>query len=129
MRHRNILSVLSTIAVAGTLAACGSDSSDDTTTAAPAASTAASTSTAAPAPAPADGKVIVNNPDNASKPQLTIGSKNFTEEFILGEIYSQALEAAGYKIKKQLNLGSEQIAYKAIKGGQVDASRSTSAPR
>ena len=52
---------------------------------------------------------------------MTVGSKNFTEEFILGEIYAQSLEAAGYKVKKQLNLGSEQIAYKALKAGKVDA--------
>jgi glycine betaine/choline ABC-type transport system substrate-binding protein len=116
MRHRSILSTLSTVAVLATLTACGSDGSGDTATT-PAASGPATTSTAA---APA-GKVIVSNPENASKPRLTIGSKNFTEEFILGEIYAQALQAAGYKVKKQLNLGSEQIAYKALKGGQVDA--------
>ena len=40
---------------------------------------------------------------------------------MLGEIYSQALEAAGFKVKKQLNLGSELIAYKALKAGKVDA--------
>ena len=50
-----------------------------------------------------------------------IGSKNFTEEFILGQIYAQALKAAGYNVKTQLNLGSEQIAFKAVKSGQVDA--------
>ena len=56
-----------------------------------------------------------------SKPVITVGSKNFTEQFILGEIYSQALEAAGFKVKKQLNLGSELIAFKALKGGRIDA--------
>jgi glycine betaine/choline ABC-type transport system substrate-binding protein len=40
---------------------------------------------------------------------------------VLGEIYSQALEAAGFKVKRQLNLGSELIAYKALKAGKVDA--------
>ena len=50
-----------------------------------------------------------------------MGSKNFDEQFILGEIYAQALEAAGFKVDKKLNLGSEQIAYKALKSGQVDA--------
>jgi glycine betaine/choline ABC-type transport system substrate-binding protein len=52
---------------------------------------------------------------------LTVGSKNFTEQFVLGEIYSQALEAAGFKIKRQLNLGSEIIADKALKSGEIDA--------
>jgi glycine betaine/choline ABC-type transport system substrate-binding protein len=56
-----------------------------------------------------------------SKPAITVGSKNFTEQFVLGEIYAQALQAAGYKVKKQLNLGSELIAYKALKAGKVDA--------
>ena len=52
---------------------------------------------------------------------ITVGSKNFTEQFVLGEIYSQALEAAGFTVKKQLNLGSELIAYKALQAGKVDA--------
>jgi glycine betaine/choline ABC-type transport system substrate-binding protein len=56
-----------------------------------------------------------------SKPAITVGSKNFTEQFVLGEIYSQALEAAGFKVKKQLNLGSELIAYKSLQAGKVDA--------
>ena len=59
--------------------------------------------------------------DGAEGKTITIGSKNFTEQFILGEIYSQALEAAGFTVKKQLNLGSELIAYKALQAGKVDA--------
>jgi glycine betaine/choline ABC-type transport system substrate-binding protein len=55
-----------------------------------------------------------------SKGTITIGSKNFTEQFILGNIYADALKAAGYNVKKQLNLGAEQIAYKALKAGRID---------
>ncbi len=66
-------------------------------------------------------KAISSNPDNASKPEITIGSKNFTEDFILGEVYAQALKAAGYKVRTQLNLGSEQIALRALESGRVDA--------
>src|SRR3954465_12729085 len=66
------------------------------------------------------GNTIQSSSANKGK-TVTIGSKNFTEEFILGEIYAQALQAAGYTVKKQLNLGSEQIAFKAVKSGQVDA--------
>ena len=40
---------------------------------------------------------------------------------MLGEIYSQALEAAGFTVKRQLNLGSELIAYKSLQAGKVDA--------
>ena len=63
---------------------------------------------------------IKKNPANAGK-KVTVGSKNFTEEFILGNIYAQALKAAGYSVKTQLNLGSDQIANRAVKSGQVDA--------
>jgi glycine betaine/choline ABC-type transport system substrate-binding protein len=59
--------------------------------------------------------------DGAEGKSITVGSKNFTEQFVLGEIYSQALEAAGFTVDKQLNLGSELIAYKALQAGKVDA--------
>ena len=64
--------------------------------------------------------VIEENPDNNGV-RLTVGSKNFTEQIVLGEIYAQALEAAGYDIDKQLNLGSEQVALRALEDGEVDA--------
>ncbi|HET6997585.1 MAG TPA: glycine betaine ABC transporter substrate-binding protein [Solirubrobacterales bacterium] len=64
------------------------------------------------------GGAIVSNPDNGEV-SLTIGSKNFPEQEILGEIYAQALAAAGYKVKTDLNLGSETVALRAVKSGQV----------
>ena len=71
-------------------------------------------------PAAPTSKLIERNPANASK-TLTIGSKNFTEEFILGEIYAQALEAGGYKVRKRLDYGSELVAYKGVREGKLDA--------
>jgi glycine betaine/choline ABC-type transport system substrate-binding protein len=65
------------------------------------------------------GNAITKNASNAST-TLTIGSKNFTEQRVLGEIYAQGLQAAGYKVKKQLNLGSEVVAFKALKQGNID---------
>jgi glycine betaine/choline ABC-type transport system substrate-binding protein len=68
------------------------------------------------------GEVEPIEEDPANKgTSLTIGSKNFTEQFVLGEIYAQALEAAGFEVETEFNLGSEQIAYKALKSGQIDA--------
>jgi osmoprotectant transport system substrate-binding protein len=52
---------------------------------------------------------------------ITVGSKNFTEQIVLGEIYAQALGAAGYNVNTDLNLGSEQIALRALKSGDIDA--------
>jgi glycine betaine/choline ABC-type transport system substrate-binding protein len=65
-------------------------------------------------------QVIEKNPANASK-SVTIGSKNFPEQFILGQIYAQALEAAGYKVKTSLNLGDEGVAFAALRQGEIDA--------
>jgi osmoprotectant transport system substrate-binding protein len=64
------------------------------------------------------GEAIESNPENA-KVSLTIGSKNFPEQEILGEIYTQALAAAGYKAKSDLSLGSETVALKTLKAGQI----------
>jgi glycine betaine/choline ABC-type transport system substrate-binding protein len=63
--------------------------------------------------------LIKSNPANNGI-QLTVGSKNFTEEYILGNIYAQALQAAGYDVKTNLNLGSEVIAYKALQDGEIN---------
>ena len=53
-------------------------------------------------------------------PTITVGSKNFTEQYILGELYAQALAANGFSVEKKLDLGSEQIADKALQNGQID---------
>ena len=51
---------------------------------------------------------------------VRVGSKNFTEQFVLAEIYAQALEAAGIKTEKKLNLGGTLIAQKAMEEKQID---------
>lgn len=52
--------------------------------------------------------------------QLRVGSKNFTEQFVVAELYAQALEAAGLKIERKLNLGGTLIAHKALEEKQID---------
>jgi glycine betaine/choline ABC-type transport system substrate-binding protein len=103
------ISALAMVVAALTFAACGSSDNSSTSTGAGGSGTSS-----------ASANTITANSANKGK-TVTIGSKNFTEEFILGQIYAQALKAAGYNVKTQLNLGSEQIAYKAVKSGQVDA--------
>ncbi len=53
-------------------------------------------------------------------PTITVGSKNFTEQYVLGELYAQALEANGFSVEKKLDLGSSAIADKALQSGQID---------
>src|SRR3984893_6346560 len=52
--------------------------------------------------------------------QVKVGSKNFTEQFVVAEIYAQALEAAGIKVERKLNLGGTLIAHKALEEKQID---------
>lgn len=51
---------------------------------------------------------------------VKVGSKNFTEQFIVAEIYAQALEKAGIQVEKRLNLGATQIAHTALTSGEID---------
>ncbi|MBF6619636.1 MAG: hypothetical protein ITG02_05335, partial [Patulibacter sp.] len=68
----------------------------------------------------ADATAIQRNVDNAAT-TLTIGSKNFTEQKVLGEVYAQALAAAGYTIRTELNLGDEKTALKTLERGDISA--------
>ncbi|MEO3997436.1 glycine betaine ABC transporter substrate-binding protein [Mesorhizobium sp. CAU 1732] len=51
---------------------------------------------------------------------VKIGSKNFTEQFIVAEIYAQALEKSGIEVQRRLNLGATQIAHSALTSGEID---------
>jgi osmoprotectant transport system substrate-binding protein len=54
------------------------------------------------------------------KPAVTIGTKDFTEEFVLGNLYAQALEAKGYQVNLKENIGSTEIIDKALTSGEID---------
>ncbi|HMF27627.1 MAG TPA: glycine betaine ABC transporter substrate-binding protein [Candidatus Cybelea sp.] len=51
---------------------------------------------------------------------VRVGSKNFTESFVIAEIYAQSLEAAGMPVERLFNLGSTQIAMAAMRRGNID---------
>lgn len=54
------------------------------------------------------------------RPPVTIGDKNFTEQFILGELYGQALAAQGFTVTLNKNIGSTQVTTQALGSGQLD---------
>jgi osmoprotectant transport system substrate-binding protein len=79
-----------------------------------------------------DDKSATPTPDEAGRPQierneangkvsLRIGSKDFTEQRVLGQIYAQGLAAAGYDVSTRLDLGDEKVALKALQSGTIDA--------
>ncbi|HEX2128223.1 MAG TPA: glycine betaine ABC transporter substrate-binding protein [Solirubrobacterales bacterium] len=99
---RALFALLTALVLAFTVAACGDDDDDE--------DSGATTEASATA--------IEENPENNGI-SLTVGSKNFTEQIVLGEIYAQALEAAGYDVSTDLNLGDEQVALRALEEGEI----------
>jgi osmoprotectant transport system substrate-binding protein len=55
-----------------------------------------------------------------SKPKLVIGTKNFPEEFILGQLYGQALAAKGFKVTYKNDIGSSEVIDKAITSKKIN---------
>jgi osmoprotectant transport system substrate-binding protein len=51
---------------------------------------------------------------------LRVGSKNFSESVLLGEIVAQALEARGVKVDRRLNLGGTFVCHRAMVAGELD---------
>ena len=56
---------------------------------------------------------------SAAPGDVVIGSANFQENVLLGEIYAQALEAKGVKVTRQFNIGAREIIYDQIKSGNL----------
>jgi osmoprotectant transport system substrate-binding protein len=74
--------------------------------------------------ATADTPVATTTTENAlpgtGKPQVAIGDKNFTEQFLLGELYAQALSARGYSVQLNRNIGPTEVTMQAIYSGRLD---------
>ena len=56
----------------------------------------------------------------ASDRSVRVGSKNFSEQVILGEIAAQGLESRGVRVDRRLNLGGTFICHQAVKAGELD---------
>ena len=52
---------------------------------------------------------------------VIVGSKNFTEQIVLGELVAQVAERAGLSVERRLNLGGTAIAHQALVSGGIDA--------
>src|SRR5207249_3309413 len=89
------------VAVAVVASACGGTGSGGST---------AGTSTATATP----------TASAVTRPDVIVGSTNFYEQITLGELYSQILEANGYKVTRKFNLGNREIVEPAIESGQID---------
>lgn len=91
-----VLAILAALALAAGVAACGSSNDNNS-----------------------GGSGGASQPGKG-KPTVTLGTKNFTEQFVLGQLYLQALQAKGFTVKLKQNIGSTEIADKALRSGQID---------
>ena len=95
------------------LAACGSSSSKSSASGASGAGSSSSASSSA-----SSGSGGSSQPGKG-KPPIVLGDKNFTEEFILGDLYQQALQAKGFSVTLKPNIGSSELTDKALTSGQI----------
>lgn len=56
----------------------------------------------------------------SERPAIVVGSKNFTESILLGELVAQKLEAAGCRVDRRLNLGGTLVCDSAIRARSLD---------
>lgn len=77
---------------------------------------------------PPDAVSITATPDKnplpegtpgAGKPAIVIGSKNFAEQTVLGELYTQALKAKGYNVTLKSSIGGSELIDKSLQSNQI----------
>ncbi len=108
MRTHRVLALL--IALLVVLAACTSD---------PGTSPSVGPTDAPATDAPATD-APTTEPSEAAKAPIKIGSDNFYESQLMGEIYAQVLEANGYTVERKFGLGSRQERIPTMDSGEVD---------
>jgi osmoprotectant transport system substrate-binding protein len=110
-RARTVTALLALLATVA-LAACGSSSSS---------SSSSSASSSASGGSGATSSTAASSSSASGGGSLTLGTKNFTEEFIVGQLYKQALTAKGCKVNYKENIGATEVVDKALTSGQIDA--------
>src|SRR5581483_3701557 len=106
-----LVAVIALLAVV-VLAACGSSSSSTSSSGGASASSGSSFSASS-------GSSGSSSQPGKGKPPIVLGDKNFTEEFILGDLYQQALQAKGYTVTLKANICSSELTDKALTSGQI----------
>lgn len=59
-------------------------------------------------------------PGGSGMGSITVGSTNFYEQEILGELFAQTLEANGFTVDRKFQLGIREIVFPALESGQID---------
>jgi osmoprotectant transport system substrate-binding protein len=64
--------------------------------------------------------LVVASSAAAAGPTVVIGTKNFSEEYILGQLYKQALEAKGFSVSYKESIGPTEIIDTALTSGKIN---------
>jgi osmoprotectant transport system substrate-binding protein len=99
-RRRALVVLAASLLVAAGLSACGDAKSDDSAS-------------------PGQATTATRQLPGTGKPAVTIGDKNFTEQFLLGELYNQALTAQGYTIMLNRDIGPTEVTIQALYSGRL----------
>jgi osmoprotectant transport system substrate-binding protein len=118
MRRKGLwIRILGLLTLLALLSACGGTGAPDVT----------DTTETSPAPSPVTEASPAASPANTTEASpatsgatIQVGSKNFTESLILGEMYAQLLEANGFQVERKLNLGATPIAHQALLNDEID---------
>ena len=119
-RTKTILALLALLTLLA--AACGGEpleSEGDGEAAAPATGDATATGTAGTGTADGGGAAEAGT-ESLDGAEITVGSKDFDEQLILGNISKIALENAGATVVDQINLGGTDAARAALLNGDID---------
>lgn len=63
---------------------------------------------------------LLPGPGGSGKPKIVVGSTNFYEQEVVGELFAQTLEANGYQVERKFQLGNREIVFPALESGQID---------
>jgi osmoprotectant transport system permease protein len=66
------------------------------------------------------GSVATARPPAAQAPPVVIASKPFAESYLLAEMFAQLLEAHGIAVERHLGLGATELAFGALRTGEID---------
>jgi osmoprotectant transport system substrate-binding protein len=73
-----------------------------------------------PATRPSSNAPTAFRRPGAGKPAVTLGTKNFTEEFLLGQLYAQALRAKGFSVTLKSDIGPSEQVDRELTSGEID---------
>ena len=107
-RFRGALGLALALAVALAIAACGSSNTTTTTN-----------SSSTPTSTGASSITTATSLPGKGKPAITLGDENFEEEYVLGSLYQEALQGAGYTVSLKGNIGDAELTYKAFSSGAI----------